>query len=103
MKVTERVYMKVVPGRMPDVLEVLKRLDQLGKQLGQTKSVTGYRSLGRVDYFNTVVLVYEWDSFVEMDNFLNKQKKSTEYEELITRLTMICESSTHEFFTTWGG
>ena len=104
MKIIERTYITVVPGKMDEMQRLIDRQFVICKGMPQPQSFRAYRSLSSVDNFNTVVLEFDWDNFGDIGVLLEKQKKSKEYQELLNEVITLCSTSIHEFYTpeSWG-
>jgi hypothetical protein len=104
MKIIERTYITLVPGKMGEMQSLIDRFNTVCKGFGQPETFRAYRALSSVDSLNTVVMEFDWDNFSTLEVFLEKQRNSKEYQELFKEMITLCDTSIHEFYTpeSWG-
>jgi len=98
MKVIQRGIMKVLPGKMAEAMELMKKHNALATRLG-CPPMRSYRCIsGGGEFFHTIIGEAEWDSFATMEAFFDKMMVDPEMQALMAKWETILESHELEFY-----
>ncbi len=103
MKVVQRGSMKVLPGRMPEAMELMKKHMEIVERLGMNPSeMRSYRPVYGDEIMHTVVFEYSWDSFAQFAEFMERMMEDKEMLDLIAKWSSVLESHSAEILSPMG-
>jgi hypothetical protein len=101
LKVIQRGSMKVTPGKMEEMMGLMKEWTAMVTSMGMDpKKMRSYRRLtGSGDIMNTLVFEYEWNSFAEMATFFEKAYATPEFQKNMQKWSTVLDTHEVEFYT----
>ena len=104
MKVVQRAIMNILPGKMAEAMELLKKhMAIVSRLLGippERLPMRTYRPfLGGGDSLHTVIVEVEWDSLAAMADFFEKVMADREMQALMPKWEAVEESHQVEILT----
>jgi len=99
MKVMMREYFKLLPGKMAEAMELLKRERDGWKRLGEEPDVKVYRPFAREgDCMHTIVFHVELNSLAALEAAGEKAHASPEMQEIFAKWAEITETHVTELY-----
>ena len=99
MKVVQRETLGVVPGKMEEAIQLLKKHIATASRLGAPASCRRYRRFsGRGDSKYTLIVEFEWDSLAAMEAFREETAAHSEIQALRAKWETVLESNEVELY-----
>lgn len=100
MKVMQRGIMKVLPGKMMEIMELNKKyMAIVNRLMGEMPTMRMYRPFtGGGDYMHTIIFEREWDSLTTMTTFFEKVMKDPEVQAQMLEWEVLLNSHEIELY-----
>lgn len=103
MKVMQRGIMKILPGKMPEAMELLEKymtvVSRLVEMPREKLPMKTYRPfIGGGDFMHTIIFEVEWDSFTAFTAFFEKAMADPEIQAFMPKWEAVEESHEVELY-----
>jgi len=99
MKVVQREIMRIIPGKMPETMELLKKHMAIARRLAPPNTVErGYLPFFADEAVHTLVFEVEWESMAAMEDFFEKAMADAEMQALMPKWEEVEESHRNELY-----
>jgi len=100
MKVVQREIMKIIPGKMPETMELLGKHMAIAMRLAPPNTIVrNYLPFFADEAVHTLVFEVEWESMATMEKFFEKAMADTEMQALMPKWEEVEESHKNELYT----
>ena len=99
MKVVQREIMKIIPGKMPETMELLGKHLAIARRLAPPNTIErNYLPFFADEAVHTLVIEIEWESMAAMEAFFEKAMADAEMQALMPKWQAVEESHRNELY-----
>ena len=100
MKAIQRGVMSILPGKMPEAMELMKKHMAVVTRMGMDPSkMRSYRYAMGGEVMRTMIFEYEWESLTKLADFFEKMMEDPEMVDLMTKWQAVLEYHTVEILS----